>query len=564
MEQPECFYQNLYSFITQMSAWNDEDTAIEYYYRTFSFGMLRDLIRKTVLKLNNISVKKGEKVILSLITTPESIALLYACNMLGIIPVLADVRLTVTDYERLAESTGAKHIFLNDFCSQYKKLGKRNPHLNVFLLTPTDCMHPVIRLGYKLRMPAGIAASHTKNVRYWRGCSCEESNGALAFSNDGYESVIFTTSGSTGEWKYVELKSYQLNMSAWQNIDENKRNEIKSVLSVMPLFTCFGFVVTMHLPLVFSKSIIVYPIYKAKKIPRIIMKHKPDFYAGVFSHFDEFLKADCMKNADLSFIKLLYFGGDCCDEKELNLINEFLLARGAGSRLCQGYGMTELAAGAFVQRDAEYCSGSVGRAMYFTQCKIVKEGTFDELPRGTDGEICINTLCQTGGYYGNQSATDELIKTHPDGKKWIHTGDFGHIDNDGNLFVKGRIKNMAVSASGTKIFPEAIEARVSRNKEVRESAVVITQNPRNANDKIIILYCVPEKTIGLTFAAKRKIAGCCQKNLPMYLVPDKIILCNSLPKTSTGKVNRKYLQKRAEENRDNRPVVFSGYRNKLK
>ena len=83
--------------------------------------------------------------------------------------------------------------------------------------------------------------------------------------------------------------------------------------------------------------------------------------------------------------------------------------------------------------------GSIGIPMIGTDIKICKIDTTDELPFGEEGEICVNSPTIMMGYFNNQEETDNIIKTHVDGKRWLHTGDLGYITPDGIIYFTQRL-----------------------------------------------------------------------------------------------------------------------------
>ena len=553
---PEYLYNNLYDCLLSCCKCRSSDEIIEFYGIQFTYAKFKQLVENTKLALHFSGISAGEKVVLSLITTPESIALMYACNALGIIPVMADIRLSEKEYANLMKETDAKFLFINDFMSNYCfHFARTHPEWKVYIVSPCDSAFGMVRSMQKLRC---ILTGNTyvtgslfcPNVGEWRSVLKLFADQSPIDNphTRGEEEIVFTTSGTTGARKYVVLNSFQLNLSAFQHFSFNSTESLESihtVLSVMPIFACYGFVISVHAPLLLSKRIVLHPISNASKIPKAIIKYKPNFYSGVYDHYERLLKAKCLKNADLSFLRLLYYGGEHCDAAQIEKINVFLADHNCPAKLLQGYGMTEVASSAVSESDRdEYIPGSVGKALPYTKICIVREGTTEPVGTGEEGEICLQTPCQLLHYYGNPSATQELLRRHDDGKTWVHTGDWGYLDEDGNLFVKGRMKQMLVSASGTKIFPSVIADRVSAITFVDECAIVVRQGDKSLHDSTIILLVVPKRKAKNRLLAKKTIRVFCRRELPAFLRPDHIITCSSIPKTNSGKIDYSALEKK--------------------
>jgi long-chain acyl-CoA synthetase len=133
-----------------------------------------------------------------------------------------------------------------------------------------------------------------------------------------------------------------------------------------------------------------------------------------------------------------------------------------GFRILQGYGLTETAPVVSVNTFSHNRYGSVGRPLPGVEVKILKENASD-----TEGEILTRGPHVMKGYFRNPEKTAEVIKGG-----WFHTGDLGHFDGDGYLYVTGRKKNMIVLGAGKKVFPEEVELVIGRSPYIREICVL--------------------------------------------------------------------------------------------
>ena len=148
------------------------------------------------------------------------------------------------------------------------------------------------------------------------------------------------------------------------------------------------------------------------------------------------------------------------------------------------------------------------------------------------------------GYYNNEDATDEIVMTHEDGVRWLHTGDIGYMDEKGVLYVTGRIKRILMTkgrdGSITKIFPDRIERIISRHEDVAICcAIGIPDDERINYPKAIIVL---KDGIPATEETKASIIETCKASLPGYMVPDEIEFRDELPRTPRGKVDYRALE----------------------
>ena len=151
------------------------------------------------------------------------------------------------------------------------------------------------------------------------------------------------------------------------------------------------------------------------------------------------------------------------------------------------------------------------------------------------------------GYFNNKEATEEMIKKHSDGKMWLHSGDLGHIDEDGFVFIDGRLKRMFARHDGVKVFAPYIEKTIMQVEAVQRCCVVGAKEPNYETGKAPFAFIVlKEEYIGREAEVKGELADYCQKILPEYEVPVDFIFVSEVPVTGANKVDFKALEKQAE------------------
>ncbi len=187
-------------------------------------------------------------------------------------------------------------------------------------------------------------------------------------------------------------------------------------------------------------------------------------------------------------------------------------------------------------------------------------GIFDENQNELDynqhGEICVCTPSTMLGYYKQAEATNAILKTHKDGKVWIHTEDLGYIDEDGFLWVSDRIKNVIIRHDGFKVYPSMIENVILSHHAVAQCRVVGIrdldypqgQKPK-AHIKLKDEYVNDEKKI------LDEIALICEETLSEYVVPHDFKIRNDYPLTPIGKIDTIALQKEEELTKEQGKVL---------
>lgn len=162
-----------------------------------------------------------------------------------------------------------------------------------------------------------------------------------------------------------------------------------------------------------------------------------------------------------------------------------------------GYGMTECAPLISYADHKEFAPKSAGRILDTMQVKID-----DPNPENATGEICVRGEHVMQGYYKNEEATAGII----DSDGWLHTGDLGTLDENGNIFIRGRSKTMILGASGQNIYPEEIEAKLNNMPFVMESLVI------ESNGKLIALVCPDYEAVDFEKIDQKKLEELMEEN----------------------------------------------------
>ncbi|MBR6422942.1 AMP-binding protein [bacterium] len=307
-----------------------------------------------------------------------------------------------------------------------------------------------------------------------------------AVSNDTQASIVYT-SGTTGFSKGVMLTHNALMVNVKFFVDNLMKDEPGNVLAFLPLAHCFGcaydflsqfargahiyFLGKIPTPkvilqafeeinpvIVVTVPLILEKIYQSKIVPLLekgllaTLIKIPLLNRLIYSKIGKEINSAFGSN----HFELL-IGGAAFNPQ----IEEFFMK--CGVRFTVGYGMTECAPLiAYTHYFDGRPVGSCGKVIEYLQAKI------DAPDENGVGEICVKGENVFTGYYKMEKETSEAF----DGEGWFHTGDLGFIDNNGFLFIKGRIKSMILSASGQNIYPEEIEAKLNSMPYVAESLVI--------------------------------------------------------------------------------------------
>lgn len=534
-----------FEYVCQRSKNHLNDTALEYYGRKFAYADLIVNVKKTAAALRGAGVKKGDIITVVSIMTPEIIALFYAADMMGATLNLVDPRYSVEGIREYIEEVDSHLLVcLNVVYERCRQAAKRTNVEKVIVLSPADSLPPVMAVGYKLTTPD--KNKYASNVIRWKQFikgGEGQSTAAEPYDPD-HACVVVHTGGTTGSPKGVMLTDDCFNGIALQFQAYPKLfHRGQKLMNIMPPFIAYGFACGIHLPLVLGFTVIIIPNLDPAKLGSLVLKHKPEHMFGVPTHYQQLASDPKLRDKDLSFIINYAAGGDSLSRGAEQTVNDFLAAHGARYPIAKGYGMTEVSSAATVAAGLDNKPGSVGIPMVNTVVAAFEPGTDQELPIGQRGELCISGPCLMKGYYNKPEETAILLRRHPDGRVWAHTGDMGYLDEDGFVYLDSRIKRMIIRHDGFKVFPSMIENVVSRHPAVHQCSVVGCADKDHTQGRLPFVYIVLKA--GITAKKKqviRELERMCAEELPEYVQPVAYKFISSMPMTPVGKVDYRQLE----------------------
>ena len=359
-------------------------------------------------------------------------------------------------------------------------------------------------------------------------------------------SVDCFSGGSTGAPKGILLSDKNFNALALQcavAIDFDFFRDLR-FLAAMPVFHGFGLGVGIHTALIGGATCILIPQFSVKVYADTLLKQKPELIPGVPTLFEALLRAEQLENADLSFLKGIFSGGDSLSPELKKKVDTFLHDHGCTEQIREGYGTTECVTASCLTPKAYAREGSIGVPYPDTFYKIVQVGTTDEVKALTEGEICISGPTVMLGDMDNPEETAQTLQQHADGKLWLHTGDLGTVDEEGFVRVTGRMTRMILISANAKIYPAAIEAEIASVPGVQE--VVFCAVPKDDGFYTPVCYIVPESMEDAE-KVKAAVEQFCAAKFPEASRPKRVFIKEQLPLNKGNKPDILALEKEAAE-----------------
>ena len=544
---PEC---TIYEFMYENNKDYPNDIALLYFNRKITYGELFENIDRTAKAFTAIGVKKGDIVTVAMPSMPEALYCVYALNHLGAVANMIHPLASENEIcHYLNEVNSSVFVMFTGTYELIKNAIGKTSVRKAVVASPADSLSAPVRFLYNLKNKEpkfgvnSILQSWRDFIKAGKGVTVNYES-----HNPNEMAIISHTGGTTGNPKGVVQTDFNINSLIFQSCYSFNLFRQHCGLAVLPPFVSYSLVTSMLEMLRIGYKIVLLPQYEPEQFENYIREYRPNAVFSIPAYWEELIKKPISSNTDLSCFEHIYYGGEGMTSENEKAINSVLSAHGSKVSLGKGLGSTELTSVA--TQTYPWCNeiGSAGIPMVRTVCKIVDPGTENELTYNISGEICISGPTLMNGYYNNSEATDEIIKVHADGKRWIHTGDLGYITEEGILYVTGRIKRIIMTKGNdgqvTKMFPDRIEKAVLEHPAVGLCCVIGVEDEKRIHypKAVIVLNGGYEKNDAIT----SEILAVCKDKLPDYMVPEIIEYRNDLPRTSRGKVDYRALEKDAE------------------
>jgi long-chain acyl-CoA synthetase len=410
----------------------------------------------------------------------------------------------------------------------------------------------------------GALPSHVKQIRLdqlrFKGIP------PLRFSKrrpNDFVAVLLYTSGTSGRPKGVMLTAGNLSANIRQCCDWVGFTNQDVLLGVLPQFHSFGFTVLTLLPLAVGAKVLYTARFVPKKIVDLLRTYRPTAFIAIPSMYGALLGSKSAAADDFKSLKYIVSGGEPLPEAVFNGFRDRF-----NVTINEGYGLTETSPVTNWCRPHEYRKKSVGKPLPGVEEIIVSEDVANSRSEGSqiatksrdlvthvaidaqrnvlspspsrnrttapnvEGEIRIKGPNVMKGYYKLPEQTAAAF----DENGYFKTGDIGRFDEDGFLYITGRIKEMLI-IGGENVFPREIEEVLDSHPDVQASAVIGEMDDTRGEVPVAFV----ELKEGATFD-ERALRSYCREHLAQFKVPRDIRVLEKLPRSPTGKVLRRELK----------------------
>ena len=480
--------QTIYDYIKEVCQSRPNGKAIYYYGTSVTYGEMLKKIDQAAEAYYALGVREGDYVSFLTVTLPEAIYSMYGLNKIGAVGNFIDPRMDVQRIMDAIEGVKSKVLVTIDLAWP-KVVWLRNKLKQDYIvsISANDSLSLIAKAYRTLTTKDKPQVPYDgKTVLRWKDLMAQGKGGAkqVPFKKDSVATITYT-GGTTGTPKGVMLTNDGMNCMAqsfaFSGVDYQHGERF---LEIMPIFASYGVGCGIHMPFAMRQENVIIPKFTPDELGALIKKYRPNHMMGVPSFYERIMHSKDLWDMDLSFLKTTGCGGDTMNPGLEERFNKFMKEKGGLYNLSQGYGLSEMTGAATCCYSHVYKDDSSGIPLFCNSVGIFDPETGEELDYGKEGEVCLTGRGMMLGYHNNPEETDKIIRTHADGTKWIHSGDIGYMDEDGFLYIRGRIKQIIIKFDGHKVFPVQIEGIINRHKAVAACTVVGIQDPDHAQGSV--------------------------------------------------------------------------------
>ncbi|MCQ2069695.1 MAG: AMP-binding protein [archaeon] len=533
----------MFEIVEECSEKFPQAIAYEFFGKKVSYARMVEDITECAKALKAHGVEKGDKVTLALPNCPQAVTVFYAVNMIGAVANMVHPLSGEMEFKEYIDLSGSKIAFILDtFYSKMRNLRGTTSLEEIVVTTVQDGLGAIKGALYSLKNECAVKKPYDEGTCMWKTfLSDGKSHTGTVKADVGPmdPAVILYSGGTTGSTKGVIHCSDAFNALAEQlgHVADIRKDNI--MISVLPMFHGFGVGVSIHTVFYYGMTSILEPRFSPEPFIKKIVKYRDNFFAGPPSLFEALVKNEKFAKSDLSGIKGSFIGSDSISPERERIICKAFVERGA-PRPRQGYGLAECIAAVCLLPEGSDRYGTIGTALVGEDIIITEVGGTNELPRGELGEICINGPTNMLGYLNNPDETERTLKEHPDGRKWVHTGDLGTMDENGFITYVQRLKRMIIT-NGYNVYPSQMEEILDRHPKIRNSCVVGVPHPEKG--QAIKVFAILEGGVERSESTKTEIMDYIRQNVAKYAKPYDIEFRDSFPQTKVAKIAYRDLEK---------------------
>jgi long-chain acyl-CoA synthetase len=483
--------------------------------RTYRSGELFDRASRASSGLVKLGVSPGERVVVLMANCPE-VGITYSA--------LWRAGAVVTPVVFLVSPPELQHILTDSGAVAVVTTPELLPTVTIAAAGAPQLRHVIVVGGAPGSLPGHVRGADFAELE-------TAPPGDIVHVSDDDLAALMYTGGTTGRAKGVMLSHRNLYYCSRSSHEASHADDVTAALTPLPLSHAYGMIVTLVGFHATERALgVLQRWFDPAGFLELAQRHRIQRTALVPAML-QMLLAQPLEDFDLSSLRYVNSGAAPLAAET----REQWEGRVPSSEILEGYGCTE--SGAVISTSPPGASrpGSVGKPIPGYQVAI-RDDDDSDLPVGEDGEICAHSDGVMAGYWNSPAETEATLRGG-----WLHTGDIGHFDTDGYLYVVDRKKDLIIRG-GFNVFPRDVEDVLVQHPAVAMAGVVSRPDKRLGEEIVAFVSLRPGGQ-----ATPDEITQFARERLAAHKYPREVNILDAVPLTSVGKLDRKALRKRIAE-----------------
>ncbi len=523
-------------------------TALIFYGNKIKYKDLGKKVDRFATALADLGIKKGDRVGLLLLNSPEFVISFFAAAKIGaILTQISPVYVSSEITHQLVDS-GAEHVICQDIL--YENLEKTGIKLKTVVLAGISDSLPrlkkmlgksILRGVYqKLATPVPEIYSTEGLYRFQELLDKYPPEPPKVTLNPQEDLIMLPyTGGTTGPPKGVMITHYNAVANHYQSMEayESLHDAEETIVGFLPFYHAAG-LITLNMILLRGNTVVVMTTPVLDDIITAAIKYNATYIMGSPTMYEMLKDYEKTDRINWKKYKLIGSGADSLHENTAKDWEER-----TETKITECYGMTETTAMTHMNPLGKQRYGSIGLPISNTYAAILDpdEGVDEYLPVGETGEIVVGGPQITRGYWQRPDATKEC-EAVINGIRWWRTGDLGRMEEDGYFYVYDRKRDL-IKYKGLRVYAREVEEVLKDHPSIKEVGVVGVDDPlvgQNVRAAIVLESDARGKL------SEMDIMTYCKDKLAHYKIPKIIDFVGEIPKTDIGKVSRREIRTKEE------------------
>jgi long-chain acyl-CoA synthetase len=504
--------------------------AVVFYGRSISYRELRDATDRLAGALASLGIRKGDRIALYLLNSPQFIIAYFAALKCGATVTPISPVYTSHEVRYQLQDSGARAVICQDIL--YDKVLKSGATLDFAVLTSVGEYLPALKRMFSKKP----AAPQGANLHWLQDLLKKHPPQPPAVSIDPHAdiAVLPYTGGTTGNPKGVMLTHYNLvaaqamGQATFSVFEQGK----EVILAFLPFFHIYGQVVIMLNGLCQGNLLVLFTSPDTEEILAAMERHQATVFYGVPTLYEYLKDHKDTNKANWRRLKLVLSGADTLHESTMKGWKQR-----TGSTIVEGYGLSETCATSHVNPLHRPKTGSFGCPIPGMQAAVLNPETLQFAPQGETGELVLCGPNVMRGYW-NRPEDSAKAFVERDGTRWMRTGDIVRMDEEGYFHFYDRSKDL-IKYKGYSIFAKDVEDVLYGHPQVKAAGVIGVADA-SVGQRIKAIVVLQGEARGKV--SEDEIKAYCRQQLAEYKVPHIVEFRGELPKTDVGKVSRRELR----------------------